>query len=1172
MAINAGTAIAYLTLDSTKFQSGFKTAKQHMDTFKNDASTTQDKIKAVGGVMTSVGGTLTKSVSLPLAGVGAAALKAGVSFEQGMAQVKAISGATGKDFDKLRDKAMEMGAKTKFSASESAEAMNYMAMAGWKTEDMLQGIEPIMNLAAASGEDLGRTSDIVTDALTAFGMSAKDTTRFVDVMSATMANSNTDVNMLGESFKYVAPVAGTFGYSVEDVGLALGLMANSGIKATQSGNSLKTIMSRLAKPTKETYEAMDRLGISLDDGQGNMKPFRQILEEMRGSFGNLMISEEEFNERLQQLNGDLEAGAITQKEYDERLDELTRSAYGAEGAEKARVAAMLAGREAMPGLMAMINASESDYNKLASAIDNSKGATQEMVDIMMNTLQGAFDIFKSTLETAGIQISDVLIPIVREFAEWLTKIVEWFTKLPKPVQEFIIKIGMLAVAIGPILSLGGNLIKTFSNVLGALGKVGNIVVKVAGFFGKIPGVFGNVISIAGKLGGALKLLWGLIAAHPFVAIGAAIAAVIGYFVNLYHTNEDFRKKVNEIWDSIKKKVGEFADTIGEFFTKTIPEFFEGFGEKTKDIGKGIGEFFSGVIEDIKKIPESIVEFGKDIREKIDGFFADVHENINLFFNDIGKNVLEWVEGLGLDGVFGEIVGKITNIFMNASGIVQGFFNSVTETVSAVVQTVIAFFTGDLAAIPEIWSEWWTEISENVAGAIEGIKTIFTDFVEIGKELFNGFLEFLGGIFDVDLSEVFGRFGETITGIWDSVKTFFTETLPEVFGNFSEITLADFIEGCKEWFNKLPENLGYAIGFAIGKVVAFGEDLIKNGKEYAKKFVEETIKFVKELPGKIKEWLDKTVEKVKYWGKNTVKKAKETWRDFKKEASEKIVETGNKIRDFSVDSAKKFEDWKKDTDKKAKEGWANIKKEAKEGVENALEKTKTFVENSKEKFKDWKNDTDKKSKEGWANIKREAKEGVENALGKIKTFVKDSAKKFKDWKNDIAENSREGLKSLKDNFVNGIKEIPSKIKETVGKIPEIVKNMKNSFKNAGSNLINWFLSGINSAAKHVWEWINEFLKNVGKAFSDFVSGLKKGFSAGKNGSHAGGLTYVPFDGYMAELHRGERVLTKREAEEYNKGNVPGNTGGDTFNFYNTKPDPYTYYRQMKRAKRELLYNM
>ena len=189
--------------------------------------------------MTSVGKDMTLKVSAPLVAVGAAAVKASSSLEKGLSKVKAISGATSSDMVLLKDKAIEMGAKTKFSASE-ADAFTYMAMAGWKTKYMMDGIDVIMNLSAADGLDLATTSDIVTDAITAFGLSAKDSTHFADVLAAASSNANTNVSMLGESFKYVGPVAGAMGYSVEDVSTALGLMANSGIKASAAGTSLRT--------------------------------------------------------------------------------------------------------------------------------------------------------------------------------------------------------------------------------------------------------------------------------------------------------------------------------------------------------------------------------------------------------------------------------------------------------------------------------------------------------------------------------------------------------------------------------------------------------------------------------------------------------------------------------------------------------------------------------------------------------------------------------------------------------------------------------------------------------------------------------------------------------------------------------------------------------------------
>ena len=219
------------------------------------------------------------------------AVKVGSDFEAGMSKVSAISGATGADFEKLSDKAKEMGAKTKFSAAEAASAFEYMAMAGWKTEDMLSGIEGVMDLAAASGESLAVTSDIVTDALSAFGMSAEESGHFADVLAAASSNANTNVSMMGETFKYVAPVAGALGFSAEDTAVAIGLMANSGIKAGQAGTSLRFIMTRLAKPTDEVAIAMDELGISITNSDGSMKSLNEIMGDLRSGFAGLSEAE-----------------------------------------------------------------------------------------------------------------------------------------------------------------------------------------------------------------------------------------------------------------------------------------------------------------------------------------------------------------------------------------------------------------------------------------------------------------------------------------------------------------------------------------------------------------------------------------------------------------------------------------------------------------------------------------------------------------------------------------------------------------------------------------------------------------------------------------------------------------------------------------------------------------
>lgn len=342
-----------------------------------------------------------------IAGVVAASTNVGKEFEAQMSTVAAISGnvakedlaavvnaanemglafkegsnATETSMNILEAKAKQMGATTQFSASEAGQAMEYMAMAGWKGADMIQGIEGIMNLAAASGEDLASTSDIVTDALTAFGMTASDSGQFADVLAAASSNANTNVAMLGESFKYVAPLAGTLGYSAEDASIALGLMANAGIKGSQAGTSLKTALANMSAPTDKQAAAMKKLGLSLTDGEGNMKSMREVMVDMRSNFAGL--SE----------------------------------------AEQTAAASTIFGKEAMSGMLAIINASEEDFNKLTNAIDNSTGAAAEMAAIRLDNLEGDITLLKSGLEGLGIEIYQGMNAPMREAAQTATEYV-----------------------------------------------------------------------------------------------------------------------------------------------------------------------------------------------------------------------------------------------------------------------------------------------------------------------------------------------------------------------------------------------------------------------------------------------------------------------------------------------------------------------------------------------------------------------------------------------------------------------------------------------------------------------------------------------------------------------------------------------------------------------------
>ena len=429
MSVDAGSAVAYLELDYSKYSAGLLTAKQQLSTFTDNTQEAGTRVQALGGIVTGVGSTLTTGLTVPLVTAGAASLTVAANFEEGMSKVQAISGATAGDMEQLSAKAKELGANTKFSATEASEAFSYMAMAGWKTTDMLNGIDGIMNLAAASGENLALVSDICTDAMTAFGLSADQSARFADVLAAASSNANTNVAMLGESFKYVAPVAGAMGYSVEDTAVALGLMANSGIKASQAGTSLRQILLGLQGGVELATKSTDKWRIEVENSDGSMRNLNDVVVDLRAAFADMT------------------------------------------DAQKASNAEAIAGKIGMSGLLAIVNAAETDFNKLTGAIDKSNGVAKKMADTMQNNLKGKVTQLKSALEGAGIAIGENLIPALTTGVNKITDMVSAFNKLDPATQKTIVSVGATVAAIGPLMMIGGKLVTGIGKTISLVSTV-----------------------------------------------------------------------------------------------------------------------------------------------------------------------------------------------------------------------------------------------------------------------------------------------------------------------------------------------------------------------------------------------------------------------------------------------------------------------------------------------------------------------------------------------------------------------------------------------------------------------------------------------------------------------------------------------------------------------------
>lgn len=798
MAINMGSAIAYLELDTSKFSKGFTSAYNDLKVFGDKSSTAEQKFKGFSSALNTVGSGLAKGVTLPLLGIGTAAVKVTSTFDSAMSEVKAISGATGTQFTQLRDKAIEMGAKTKFSATESAEAFKYMAMAGWDTKDMLNSISGVMNLAAASGEDLGTVSDIVTDAMTAFGLAADGTTKvlkngynvevsnaehFSDVLAEASSRSNTNVSLMGATFKYVATIAGAMGYSIEDTAVAIGLMANAGIKGEQAGTALRSTITRLVRPTKESGTAMDALGISVTNSDGSMKSLDDVLRQVRSSMSGLTED------------------------------------------QKASYAAMLAGQEGMSGLLAIVNASDEDYQKLSESIQNCTGASQEMADTMQDNLGGAVTLLKSALESAGITIGERLTPYIRELAEWITGLVEKFNSLSDSQQDLIVKIGLILAAIAPVMLIGSKVFSLLSSIIGIITTVGSALSTVFAF-----GLNATALSAAGASTGVTMLAGAIgFLTSPITLVIAAITALVAAFVIAYKKSETFRNFINNLVEDLKT-----------FFTETVPQAFEMFKEKVSEafenVKQKIGEFKDKCEEVVQNViefftvtlPQGIEQFATvtipSFVQNVITFLQELPHNLGIMVGEMlghlylfATSAIEWATT-----AIPEFINSVVTFFEELPNRVWEWlvntYNKVTEWGSNMIQNGIEVGSNFLQTVGEFFSQLPGRIWDFLSQTFQKVVAWGSQMVANGRAAITSFVSAVVGIITSLPSKVWNILSQipakvrqlgsqlrsvgaaAFNALWDGIKSVGNSILDWVSGFASSIK--SFISGIVEGFNSV----------------------------------------------------------------------------------------------------------------------------------------------------------------------------------------------------------------------------------------------------------------------------------------------------------------------------------------------------------------------------------
>jgi TP901 family phage tail tape measure protein len=971
-----------------------------------------------------------------IAGLGGAAIKIGSDFESGMSKVAAISGASGQELEKLTEKAKEMGSTTKFSATESAAAFEYMAMAGWKTEDMLNGIEGIMSLAAASGEDLATTSDIVTDALTAFGMKASDAGHFSDVLAQASSNANTNVGMMGETFKYVAPVAGALGYTAEDTALAIGLMANAGIKGSSAGTALRSMMSRLTKPTKEVQSAMNRLGISLTDDNGKMKSLNEVMTDLRNGFNGL--SE----------------------------------------AEAAELASSLAGQEAMSGLLAIVNASDDDFKKLERSIYNCDGAAARMAETMSDNLQGQITILKSGVEGLAISLYENMqapcMEIVKTAQEMIQELQESFNDggLDSLVTTFgsILSriVESVANAAPDLINAATSLVSSFCDSLKSSPSIGDaasslITALVTGFFSCADDIWTTAIVLAGKMAD------GLAEGAPQIAQAAARCA--GDIVEcIIDWAPDFIDAGKRIIEGIIQGISEEFPSLGAF----LSGLFEGFTSTLEPILSGVVSIAEGIFGALSEAdPATLEALGKAIgtiaaamvtmhtakaaAANIKGVVTAINSLSGGIKAAIGV-VPKLVEGFQLlsggAGTFSEVLAlefpKLAGI-ISKIGSVFSTVKSVIASIGSTVGGVAAVIGGAIMAITNFFDmlkngfSWLKEIlmvigiaiaavgavilgaPALVAAVVAGIVAAVASLVVVIKDHWTQIVDFFKNLGSA-IADFFKSIPGTVKNLVDQVVTFFselpgristwlTDTISKVKAWGAEMlasaieTASNFINNIITFICELPNKIAYWLGYAIGTVIKWGIDLYNWVTTEVPRIIDEIVTFFSELPGKIWTWLVDTVNKVIQWGINLYNTAS-TW----------VTNTINAVVQFFSELPGKVWNWLVSTVNKVIQWGTNLLAAASSAAQNAINKVV---------------------------------EWFQQLPGKIWTWLTNTITKVIQFGADLKAKATAAAQGFVTNLVDGVKSLPDK------------------FKEIGSNIVTGIWNGISSG----WNWLVDKVKSL-----------------------------------------------------------------------------------------------
>lgn len=730
------TLVGKIVLESDEFNSRVDAVMSKAESLANGFQKAGDKVAQIGSGMT-------KAVTLPLAAAGGASVSMAASFEDAMLKVQSLSGASQEEYAQLTAAAKEYGATTAWTAKDVADAMCYMALAGFDTKEILASIGGMLSLASASGEDLAAVTDILTDSMTAFGDEADDASRYADVLATTQAKSNTTVGQLGEAFKYAAPLAGSYRYQLEDVAAALGMMADAGVKGSMSGTALSSIITRLGINTSGARDAIEELGVEFYNSDGSARSLSDVLKEL------------------------CDATA--------RMDTE----------QKAALASTVAGQEAQKGLLAILNQGSAAYEELEGRIKNCNGTASDMAQNMESGLGGSLRSLRSSVEGASIVIGEKLAPYIEKAAQKIKEFTQWFQNLDAGTQETIVKMGMLLAAIGPVLSILGKGISVIGNIISAGSKLAGGVKTVISAGSKLTGGIKTVVSVGSKLISGAKLVIGAFTGlNPVVlAVVAAIGAVVGIGVALYKNWDTIKEKAHELgekisqkWEDVKQWTSDLKDSVVEKWNNIK----DGISNAAKNAKEAVAGKFKELKENasarIEELKENASTKFRELKEKASSRIEELKENASTKFRELKENASNRIEELK-----GNALSRIKELKENS----VAKFKELKENASNHIKELKEDTSAKLRELKENAVTRFTEMRENASAKVtemrENVVTNFTNLKEQAGQSISDLKERWGQHFETarekivsEVKELKEKAASNITQFKDSAVQHFKE--------------------------------------------------------------------------------------------------------------------------------------------------------------------------------------------------------------------------------------------------------------------------------------------------------------------------------------------------------------------------------------------------------------